>query len=122
MPRWIRIEAGHLFSNGGCVRAEILLIDETVVADNECLDAGATVFCGPRYHRESPDHYAVDDIVERSSGSIGTLGFQDSEIVSVVRFGSDSFATCCGGERFRHQTVGNAVPIQTILPGVLMNS
>src|SRR5262245_37930690 len=96
VPRWIRIEAGYLFSDGCCVGAEILLINVAVVADNECLDAGSTVFCWPRYHGESPDHYAVDNIVESSTGSIGILSLQDSEIVSMVRFGSGSFVSCCG--------------------------
>ena len=96
MPGYVGVEALHLFELFECIWAEVLLVDNAVVADHERLYTGDAVFGGRGDESEAADHDSFDDVVEFSERGGGALSFEDFEEVTVIgRF--SGVVTLCDG-------------------------
>src|SRR5215472_10426972 len=83
-PRFVRVEALHLYKFIECGWAKVLLIDHTVMADDECLYSGHAVFSWRGYQRKASDHYVMHHKIHLAERSGGTLPFEDFEVVAMV--------------------------------------
>ena len=84
-PALVRVEALHRPEGLERLRAEVLLPDDSVVADEERLHAGLLVVRRRRDEGEATDHRALDDEVELAERRRRALPLQDLEVVAVVR-------------------------------------
>ena len=100
LPRCVGVEALHLFELLECIWAEVLLVDDAVVADHEGLYTGDAVFGGRGDESEAADHDAFDDVVEFSEWGGGALSFEDFEEVAVIGRFSRVVALCDGAGAF----------------------
>src|SRR5262249_7703512 len=66
-------------------RSQILLIDQSLLIDDERHDAAAAVFRRPGHDGKPTDHVSVDDVIVLAAGSVLALAGQDFEKVTVVR-------------------------------------
>src|SRR5258707_955852 len=96
LPRCVGVEALHLFELFECIWAEVLLVDDAVVADHEGLYTGDAVFGGRGDESEAADHDAFDDVVEFSERGGGALSFEDFEEVTVI-WQFSGIVTLCDG-------------------------
>ena len=67
----------------GCVLAEVFLVDDAVLVDDECRDAGVAVLLRIGDEGEASGHLPVDDVVFRASLGIGALFGEDAIEVTV---------------------------------------
>src|SRR5690242_16142518 len=87
-PGLIRVEALHLLEFVKSARSEVLLIDDTVLTNDEGLDTRLTVLGWGGYQGEASDHHAFHDVVHLTQRGRWTLPFQNLEEISVVWLGS----------------------------------
>src|SRR5437870_2426464 len=87
-PFLIRIVLVKGLSQLSGVRAEVLLIDDSILTDNEGHHSGSRVFRRIGQKGKPPSHLAVDDVVLRSTYGLLSLLGQDLEIVAIKRRGS----------------------------------
>src|SRR4051794_27969027 len=83
LPGLVGIEPIHPLDELHSVVAEVLLVDDAIVVDEEGRDAGVAVFGGPGEQREAADHLALDDIAERPAGGIRALLREDAIVVAM---------------------------------------
>src|SRR5579862_478568 len=83
-PRLIRIEDLHLFEEIERVWSEILLVHNSVIADDERLHARHAILRRRGDQSEASDHDAFDHVVEPAQRSIGTLSLENLEEVPMV--------------------------------------
>src|SRR5271157_867672 len=117
-PGLVRIEACHLPRQRGRGGAEILLVNDALVAHQERLDARHAVLRRVGDQRESADHLAVHHVVHGAARGVGALGFQHAEEVAVIRRRLSGVGGHGGrgiGERLGHGAAGLALPIQAVL-------
>src|SRR5580692_6752064 len=72
-PGFVRVEALHFRELIEGSWAEIIFVNNAVLADDECLHTGHIVFSRCGYQRETPDHHTFHyeiHFAERSSGSL----------------------------------------------------
>src|SRR5437868_15448954 len=81
LPRCVGVEALHLFALLECIWAEVLLVDDAIVADHEGLYTGDAIFGGRGYESEAADHAAFDDVVEFAESGGGACPFEYFEAV-----------------------------------------
>src|SRR5258705_4992012 len=114
-PASIRIEPLHLRERVERAFAEVLLVDDAVVADHEGLDAGQPVFGRRRRQRKAADHHAVDDEVHLAEWRRGPLALEGLEEIAVVRLRTRVVALRdCPRDRFADRTIPGAI---ALLPG-----
>src|SRR6187431_2211467 len=87
-PRRIGIVVGHFLCGLFRIRAEVLLINASLLIHDEGHDAGFTIFGGPRHEREAADHVSVDDVVVSASRGRLALAGENLEEITVERFRS----------------------------------
>src|SRR4029077_13565418 len=115
MPGFVGIVAVHGRSNLCCIRAQVLLVDDSVVANDEGLHASYTVLRRPGYQREATDHGAVDVILQLAQTRRGSLAHQDFEVVPVERFAFARIALPDGlGYPLAHRSSPSSIGV---LPG-----
>src|ERR1700704_3905505 len=114
-PAAIRIEPLHLRERVERAFAEVLLVDDAVVADHECLAPGPPVFGRRRRQRKAADHHGVDDEVHLAEWRRGPLAFEGLEEIAVVRLRTRVVALRDRPrDRFAHPTIPGAI---ALLPG-----
>jgi hypothetical protein len=79
----VGIERAHALPNG--TRAEILLVDGSVVIDKEGHYAGVAVFSGIGNEREAADHVAAHNVVDGAAGRARPLRGKNLIIIAVKR-------------------------------------
>src|SRR5689334_8733555 len=84
IPGFVRIEALHLREFAKGAGPEVLLEDNTVLADDEGLYARLSVLGGCGDESKAADHYSLHDIVHLAERRRGSLPFQNLEKVSMV--------------------------------------
>lgn len=84
LPGCVGVETLHLFELLECIWAEVLLVDDAIVADHERLYTGDAVLGGGGDECEAAYHHAFDDIVESSERGGSALPFEDFEEVTVI--------------------------------------
>src|SRR6266446_2199546 len=84
LPDLIRIEQVNAICDALGTGSEILLVDGTGMIDHEGHDAGISVLGGICDQRESADHLALDDVVERTARRIRSLPLQYPEVIAVI--------------------------------------
>ena len=96
LPGCVGVEALHLFELPECIWAEVLLVDDAIVADHERLYTGDAVLGWRSDESKAAYHGAFDDVVELSERGGGALSFEDFEVVTVIgRF--SGIVTLCDG-------------------------
>src|SRR5262245_21481905 len=85
LPGLVGVEHFHGAGDGGGVRAQVLLVDDALVIDDEGHHAGHAVLRGERDEREAPDHTAVSSIVVRAVARAWALAGEDAIEIAVVR-------------------------------------
>src|SRR5580704_6487017 len=86
-PRLVRVIKLHFFENLERIRAQILLIDNSFVTDDECLDARNAIICWSGGKSEASDHRPLYDKIHRTEWGRETLAFQDFEEISMIWLG-----------------------------------
>src|SRR5215469_2908036 len=120
LPRLVRVVTLHLLDDRKRVGAQVFLVDDPIVANDESLDSSDAVFHRDRNQSESPDHDALDDVVELAESRCRTLSLQDFEIVAVVSralFGRIAFLDRAS-HSLAHRSTGRAIgvlPVQAIM-------
>ena len=111
-PGFVRVEASHLPRNRGCVWAEILLVNDALVIDDECFHARDGIFIGKGHERETANHFPFNHIIHRAARRVRSLCFEDAEIVAVIRDGfpalgerGGGIGKCFGNETFDIESV-----------------
>ena len=66
--------------------SQILLVDDSCVVDEECLDTGNAIFGRPAYQCEATNHLAFHDVVVSAARCLRPLGGQNPEIIAVIRY------------------------------------
>src|SRR5271165_3220829 len=122
LPCFIGVEFCHRASDlvGGL--AQVLLIHNAILVDDEGHDTGIVVLRGISDHGKATSHLAVDDVVLRGPFRISALSIEHVEVVTVerlmgIRFDLQSFGGCVGHQRSK-RTLGLPIrrrPIQAIL-------
>src|SRR5262249_721763 len=86
-PRAIWIEALHLFEfiEGG--RPQIFRVDDSVMAENEGVNASLAVLGRSSHQGEAPDHHPFDYEIHFAERRRGPLPFQNFEEISMVGLG-----------------------------------
>src|SRR6185437_15978319 len=74
-PGFVRIIELHVAKILQRARTEILLINNTLIADNEGLHSGNAVFGRSRSEGKSPDHCSLDNKIHFSERCCRTLAF-----------------------------------------------
>src|SRR5262249_21647859 len=91
--------------------AEVFLIDVTVVAHDECRDAGDAIRRRIRHEREAPDHVSLDDVVVGAAGSGRTLREQRAIQIPVIWLPLALLGpSIAGGSRLGHEQTERAQP------------
>src|SRR5690348_6803404 len=126
-PGLIRVEALHLLEFVKSARSEVLLIDDTVLTNDEGLDTRLPVLGWGGYQCEASDHHAFQHVVHLTEPCRWPLAFQNLEEISVVWL-------CSGGvtlfdrpgdllANWSAPTAIRVLPTQAILPaGVAYNA
>ena len=84
-PCLIRVERRHIRSDAAGVLAQVLLINDAVIIDDEGHHARIAIRCGVSDEREAADHLAVDDIIHRAAQHFRPLRGQDLVVIAVKR-------------------------------------
>src|SRR6185295_2818958 len=83
LPQRIGIVVTHFLRRLCCIWTKVLLINASLLIDDEGHDTRLTVFRRPCDHRESADHISVDDIVVFAAGGVLPLASEYLEIVAM---------------------------------------
>src|ERR1700716_1766294 len=113
LPGLIRIEQVNALGDAVGTCSEILLVDGTGMIDHEGHDAGISVLRGICDQRESADHLALDDVVERTARRIRSRPLQYPEVIAVIGRRSLASPVALGRGLRRERTEGARVAIVT---------
>src|SRR5215468_4614480 len=69
-PAPIGVEGRHVYSDPGCIDAQIFMIDVTEMIDQERLRAVNPIFRGPRNQREPFAQAGITAVIQRSAGGV----------------------------------------------------
>src|SRR6516225_5488887 len=84
-PGFVGIVAVHGLEDLQRVWPQIFLIDDTAGTNDKGLHAGDAILRGRRSQCKPANHCSFDDKVHLSKGRVGSLPFQNLEIVAMVR-------------------------------------
>src|SRR4029077_2809687 len=85
MPGLLWIVSLHVLGKVERIRTQILLVDDSVVADHERLNSRDPVIGRNRNQCEPADHDSVDHIVELTQRRCRTLPLQNFKEIAMVR-------------------------------------
>src|ERR1700741_1687525 len=82
-PSLVRIVAFHRFSSLCRVWAEILLVDDSVVANDEGLHPSYPILCRPGHQPKAADHCSLDYVIQLAQTRCRALPLQYLEVIPV---------------------------------------
>src|SRR5579864_5722777 len=99
LPARVGIEAQHVCGERRRWRAEVLLVYDAILIDDERHDARGTPSGRIRHEREAAHHPRLGDVVVRAALRMRTLRGEDAVVVAVVRLLSVSLRMRLRDER-----------------------
>src|SRR5580698_7690611 len=87
LPGFVRVIKLHFPEDLQSIRAQILLINNSLVTDDEGLHSGDAIFRRSSSESEASDHCSLNNKIYLAKRSRGTLPFQNLEVISVVWLG-----------------------------------
>ena len=116
VPTLIRVKEFDFLCDLESVRTQILLIDHSVVADDESHYSGDSILRRKSNEREAADHRSLHDIIHLPERRVRSLPLQHSKVITVVGLSRSSGVTAFNGAR--HIFTNRPVPCAVrILPG-----
>src|ERR1700756_2117948 len=97
------------------IRPEVLLVHNSVIADDEALNAGHAIFRWRSGQRKPADHDPLDHIVKLGHWRCRSLTLKNLEVITMIGLRIGSVALCNG---FRHVLTDRSFPCSiSVLPG-----
>src|SRR5262249_24468494 len=83
-PRAIRVKAHHFNADIGGAQAEVLLVDDPLMIDEERHQAGTAVSRGTGHEREAADHVAAHHIVDFAAWGVRPLPGENLIVIALI--------------------------------------